>query len=215
MTHATKPFHFAQGAAAICLVLAVCQPAHAQSSSSTTGGVMRTSDGSGGYSLLPYTRSGYAGINLGKPDWRPDCVAGFSCDEADVAVYLYTGGLINDVVGLELGYVNSGSAGRNGGKTRAQGVNLSFVARVPLGAFNIFAKAGALYGETSVSADAASGVATGKQRGWGGAYAAGAGYDFTPQMGVVLEWARNEFRFPGGGSRHDVDSLSLGLVRRF
>ena len=168
-----------------------------------------------GYSLLPYTTSGYAGINLGKPDIRSACAASFSCGDADLAAYVYTGGLVNDVLGIELGYVNTGGANRNGGKTRAQGVNLSLVVRVPLGDFNLFAKAGGLYGQTRVSADAASGVATGKESGWGGTYALGAGYDFTPQLGVVLEWARNEFRFAGGGGRQDVDSLSLGLVRRF
>ena len=201
-----KPFHIAR-AAALGLALATSLPALAQ----TSGSGLRASS----YSLLPYTSSGYIGLNLGKPDWRPGCAAGFGCSDADVAVHLYTGGLINDVVGAEIGYNNAGGASRNGGTTRAQGVNLSLVARVPLGGFNVFAKLGALYGETRVSADALSGVATGKERGWGVAYAAGVGYDFTPQMGVVLEWARDEYRLPGGGGRQDLDSVSLGLVRRF
>ena len=211
MTHPIS--HLARGAAALALALAAASPALAQG---TTGSGMRAGGwGSDGYSLLPFTRSGYAGINLGKPDWRPDCTAGFDCDDADVAVYVYTGGLINEVLGLELGYVHTGNAHRNGGALRAQGVNLSLVARVPLGAFNVFAKAGGLYGQTKVSADPAAGIATGTERGWGAAYAAGVGYDFTPQMGMVLEWARREFRFPGGSGRQDVDSLSLGFVRRF
>ncbi len=214
MTH-SKPSHHAHlaRAAALCAALAACLPAHAQS---TTGSGMRAASlGSDGYSLLPYTRSGYIGLNLGQPDWRSGCVAGFGCGDGNVAAYLYTGGLINDVVGAELGYMNAGGADRNGGTSRAQGVNLSLVARVPIGAFNVFAKLGALYGQTRVSADAASGVATGTRRGWGASYAVGMGYDFTPQMGVVLEWARNEFRVPGSGGKQDLDSLSLGLVRRF
>ncbi len=213
MNHAT-PSRIARGAATLCLALITTLPAQAQTSDSSGNG-MRLGYGGDGYSVLPYTRSGYAGINLGKPDWRSDCTGGFNCGNGDVAVHLYTGGLINDVVGLELGYVNTGSAERNGGKARAQGVNLSLVARVPIGQFNAFAKAGVLYGRTQVSADPASFVATGSQRGWGGAYALGVGYDFTPQMGVVLEMARDEFRFAGNGGRQGVDSLSLGLVRRF
>lgn len=212
----------ARAAAALCLAIAATVPAQAQTSAnsssasgSTAGSGMRASAfGSDGYSLLPFTRSGYAGINLGKPDWRPGCTTGFDCDDADASVYIYTGGLINEVLGLELGYVNTGSAHRNGGSLRAQGVNLSLVARVPLGAFNVFAKAGGLYGQTKVSADPAAGITTGTERGWGATYAAGVGYDFNRQMGVVLEWARNEFRVPAGG-RDDVDTLSLGLVRRF
>ncbi len=215
MTH-THPFPIAR-VAALCLALTASLPAHAQGTSTTgaTGAGMSSGFGSAGYSVLPYTRSGYFGLNLGKSDWRTGCAPGFNCEDGNVSTYLYTGGLINDVLGLELGYVNTGSADRNGGSVRGQGVNLSLVARVPLGAFNVFAKAGGLYGQTRVSADVASGVATGTERGWGGTYAAGAGYDITPQMGVVLEWARNEFRLPGGVGRQDVDSVSLGLVRRF
>lgn len=211
----TRPFSFPRAArlagtaAATCLALAASLPALAQ----TSGSGMRA--GTDGYSLLPYTRSGYVGLNLGKPDWRTGCTTGFSCGDGDVAAYLYTGGLINDVVGAELGYVNSGGAHRNGGTTRAQGINLSLVARVPVGGFNVFAKLGALYGRTHVSADAASGVATGTETGWGASYAAGMGYDFSRQMGVVLEWTRHEFRLAGGGGRRDLDSVSLGLVRRF
>ena len=207
-----KPFSLVR-ATAVCLALAGGLPAQAQSG--TTGSGMRASGYGEGYSILPYTRSGYAGINLGKPEWRPDCVAGFSCDDPNVSVYLYTGGLVNEVLGLEIGYMNSGNADRNGGSVRAQGLNLSLVARVPLGAFNVFAKGGALYGQTRVSADVASGVATGTERGWGGVYGLGAGYDFNPQMGVVLEWARHQFYFPGGDGREDLDTVSLGLVRRF
>lgn len=210
MIHA-KPSHIAR-TAAVCLALAASLPALAQ----TSGSGMRASGyNSGGYSILPYTRSGYVGINLGKPDWQPGCVATFECSDADVSVHVYTGGLINDVVGAEIGYNHSGTASRNGGSTRAQGVNLSLVARVPLGGFNVFAKLGALYGQTRVSASALSGVATGTERGWGVAYAAGAGYDFSSQFGVVLEWARDEYRLPGSGGRQDLDSVSLGLVRRF
>lgn len=211
-----NPFPIAR-VAALCLALTTAWSAHAQGTGTpgATGAGMSSSFGSDGYSVLPYTRSGYVGLNLGKPNWRTDCAPGFNCDDGNVSVYLYTGGLINDVLGVELGYVNTGSADRNGGSVRGQGVNLSLVARVPLGPFNVFAKAGGLYGQTRVSADMASGMATGTERGWGGAYAAGAGYDITPQSGVVLEWARNEFRFPGGGGRQAVDSVSLGLVRRF
>ncbi len=207
-----KPFRLAH-AAALSLLLAAALPAHAQSS----GSGMRASASASnhGYSILPYTRSGYVGINLGKPEWSQGCVTGFGCGDADVVGSIYTGGLINDVIGAELGYINAGPADRNGGRTRAQGVNLSLVARVPVGGFNAYAKLGALYGQTRVSAAFASGVATGRETGWGASYALGAGYDFTPQMGVVLEWSRHEFRFPGAGGKQDLDSVSLGLVRRF
>lgn len=171
---------------------------------------------SDGYSLLPYTRRGYIGLNLGKPEFDVNCgVGGFACDDASVGGYLYTGGLINDWLGMELGYLHTDDADRGGGVTRARGVNLSLLVRAPLGPVNVFAKAGAMYGQTRVSADALSGIVSGSRRGWGGTYGAGLGFDFTPTSGVVLEWSRYEMRFPSVNDRQDLDMISLGYVHRF
>jgi OmpA-OmpF porin, OOP family len=197
--------------------------AHAQTPSdpSTTGmpsSSARTAyaSGSDGYSLIPMTRRGYAGLNLGRPEYNTPCGAGgFACDDPNLDGYLYTGGLFNDWLGVELGYYYGGKAERAGGRTKAQGLNLSLVARVPLGAFNVFAKGGAIYGQTDVSSGAGSDIVGGRERGWGASYGAGLGFDFSPNTGVVLEWARREFRYPGGGDRRELDSTSLGLVMRF
>jgi hypothetical protein len=166
------------------------------------------------YSLLPYTRSGYVGLNLGKPDFDLRCPSGYNCDDPDWRAHIYTGGLINEWIGAEVGYMYEGSARRGGGDTKAQGLNLALVLRAPIGAFNVFGKVGAIYGQTRVSADGLSGLRTGKEDGWGASYAVGVGYDFTPQAGVVLDWQRNEYQFRGIG-RQDVDSTNLGLVYRF
>lgn len=172
--------------------------------------------GDGSYSLLPYTRSGYVGINLGKPELDIGCgTLGFPCKDAGVAGYIYTGGLISDWVGMELGYFNGGRAERADGNTRTQGINLGVVLRAPMGMFNAFVKGGGLYGETRVSADALSTVGTGTKRGWGAWYGAGVGVDFTPTAGVVLVWNRRELRMPGEGGRRDLDTTSLGYVHRF
>lgn len=167
------------------------------------------------YSLLPYTHRGYVGILVGKPEFKAGCgLGGFTCDDPSVAGSIYTGGMFNDWIGLELGYVNTGRADRGGGRTRAQGVNLRAVLRVPVGGLSAFVKGGGLYGQTRVTADPLSGIAGGKERGWGASYGGGIGYDFTARQGVVLEWSRHQFRFPGEG-RQDVDTTSLGYVIRF
>ena len=194
------------------LHMAQATPSTAAGASEPASAYARTD----GYSLLPYTRRGYVGINLGQADFKNGCGAGgFACDRPDASVSLYTGGLFNDWFGMELGYMNTGSASRAGGRTRAQGVNLSLLARAPLGAFNVFAKGGAIYAQTKVSADPLSGVSAGARRGWGGTYGAGMGFDFTPASGVVLEWNRSQLRFPGNGAREDVDTTSLGYIYRF
>lgn len=201
-------------AAAVCALGAVlalpAAPVHAQT---TPSGGYRSSDG---WSLLPGTRRGYAGINLGRPELDRGCGANanLGCDDADWRLHVYTGGLFNDWLGAEVGYLYEGEAQRAGGETRAEGINLSAVARAPLGQFNVFGKLGATYGRTRVSADPSSGIATGRDRGWGRSYGAGVGFDLTPTSGVVLEWSRNRFRFPGG-VRDDIDAASLGYVHRF
>ena len=167
------------------------------------------------WSLLPGTRRGYVGINLGKPDYRLGSGTGlFDNDDPDAGLHVYTGGLFNDWLGAEVGYLNMGKADRGGGTTRAQGLNLSLVARAPIGQFSVFGKVGATYGRTKVSADLLSGLDEGSASGWGRSYGAGVGFDFTPSSGLVVEWARHRFRFAGDG-RDDVDMTSIGYIHRF
>ncbi len=167
-----------------------------------------------GFSLLPFTRRGYVGLNLGRSEFDTDCSIGFDCGNPDLSGRLYTGGLVTEWLGAEVGYMNSGTASRSGGDTRVQGLDLLLVGRVPLGAFNVFAKAGAVYGEAKVSTAALSTTVAGTRRGWGPAYGAGVGFDFTPASGVVLEWTRHEIPFPGL-DRRSVDTTTLGYVHRF
>ena len=185
-------------------------------SGANVSGSDRTRSGGESSSWLPYTGAGYVGLNIGKPRFKTACgSAAFSCDDGSASVYLYTGGLFNDWVGAEVGYYNSGNADRAGGQTRAQGVNLSLVARAPIGPLNAFIKGGAMYGHTRVSSALLSGVESGKRRGWGASYGGGFGFDVTPRSGIVLEWSRLEFRFPGNGGRQHIDNTSLGYVHRF
>ncbi len=169
---------------------------------------------SSGYSVLPWTQQGYVGLNIGKPDYNTSCGAGPSCDDPDAAFHIYTGGMFNQWLGVELGYLNMGRADRAGGRTRAHGVNLSLVGRVPIGPVNLFAKGGATYGRTEVSADPLSGVSAGKSRGTAPAWGAGVGYDFGSNSSVVLEYARHQFHFAGIG-RKPVETTSIGYVHRF
>jgi len=182
----------------------------------SAGAQTSTASSRDGWSWMPGTRGGYVGLNVGKPEYNTPCGSGlFGCDDPEARVHVYSGGQINDWFGVEAGYFYEGSSDRAGGRQRAEGVNLSAVFRAPLGAFNVYGKVGPLYGRTRVTAAPLSGIVGGERRGWGSAVALGAGYDFTPRDGVVLEWSRNEFRFPAGGDRQNVDALSVGYVHRF
>ncbi|MDP2263843.1 MAG: hypothetical protein Q8K24_11865 [Hydrogenophaga sp.] len=190
-----------------------------QSGSTATGGSMMGrpmySQGEGNYSLIPYSTGGYVGVNIGTPDYDTPCAAGFRCSNNTTAYKLYTGGMFNEYVGAELGYVNMGRAYRAGGRTEAHGINLSLVGRLPLGGFNVFGKVGTTYGRTEVSASPlALTTATGKDKGWGGSYGVGVGFDLTPASAIVLEWERHDFRFSGQG-KQNIDTTMLGYVHRF
>ncbi len=204
------------GAACLAVLASAAPLASAQTGTSVTpvSSIRTAATNRNGYSLLPMTTQGYVGLNVGRTDFKTPCGRGYGCDDSDASAYLYTGGLINEWLGAEIGYFYGGKAPRAGGTTKVQGLNLGLVLRAPIGAFNAFVKGGAIYGQTSVSSAEDSEVGSGKRRGWGASYGAGVGYDFTPQSGVVLEFARKEFRFPAGG-RHDVDTTSLGYVMRF
>lgn len=184
-------------------------------SGSGTGTGMRAY-GDDAYSLLPFTRRGYVGLNLGKPSFDTDCgTPGFTCDDPSVGGYLYTGGLVNDWLGAEVGYLYTGDADRAGGRTKAQGLNLQVVLRAPIGPLNAFVKAGGMYAQTDVSSSVLSGVPSGRRRGWAPSYGAGLGFDLTPRHGIVLEWQRAELRFPGVDERQNLDSTSLGYKFMF
>ena len=203
-------------AGAAALLLALGAGATLAQQTPTTSDRSGASSRGEGWSLLPYTRRGYAGINIGQSDYDDfSCGNGlFGCDDSGTRVHVYTGGLFSEWLGAEIGYLNEGRVRRGGGSTRSEGVNLSLVARAPLGAFNVFGKVGATYGRTRVSSDLLSGLDDGRARGWGRSFGAGVGYDFTPNGGVVLEWSRHAYHVPGGG-RRDVDGASVGYVHRF
>jgi OmpA-OmpF porin, OOP family len=169
----------------------------------------------GGVAFRASIPSGYVGIGLGVPKYRTTCGGGgFECDDPDVGLHLFTGGMVNDFLGVELGYLRMGRAERAGGSTLAQGVNLSAVVRAPLAPVNLFAKGGVTYGRTDVTASVLSGIPSGKESGLGLSYGAGVGYDFSASSGVVLEWQRHAFRFAGPG-KENVDVLSVGYLVRF
>ncbi len=171
--------------------------------------------GEGGFSVIPYASHGYVGINIGRPDYSLGCgVGGFPCSDSTTSYNLYTGGMFNQHFGAEVGYVNFGRMARGGGRTEAHGINLSLVGRVPVGMMHVFGKVGTTYGRTRVTADALSGVTTGRASGWAGSYGAGVGFDLSPRSSIVLEWSRYDLRFPGDGKR-EVDTTSIGYVHRF
>lgn len=167
------------------------------------------------YSWIPYTRRGYVGISLGNSDYDTPCgVAPLSCDSRDRSFAIYTGGMFNDFLGLELGLRHFGKVDRAGGEARSYGANISLVGMVDLENVSFYGKAGAIYGHTKITADPLSGVSTGTENGWGPSATLGVGFNFNRNFTVSIERSRDRFKLPGGGSSY-VQSTSLALKYRF
>jgi len=156
----------------------------------------------------------YIGGSIGESNFRSDCGSVFDCDRKDSAWKAYLGGNFNQVFGIEVGYTDFGNMRAFGGDTEAQAANISFTAGFPLGErFSIFAKGGAVYGWTEVSAAPASLVRTGEQSGWGSTFGVGGAFAVTRNFQVRVDWDRYKLEFVGGD--HDIDLLSAGVQLRF
>ncbi|HXE48924.1 MAG TPA: outer membrane beta-barrel protein [Ramlibacter sp.] len=197
----------------LCLVLAAAAtslalPVAAQNQTGSAGADMSRI-------WLPGPGRSYLGLNAGRSRYNLPCgSATLLCDDSDRSVQLYTGKMIGDFWGVELGYLNMGRVARLAGETNATGLNLRLVGRAPLGhSFGVFGKVGTTYRpETSIMGG--SGIAAGSERGFGPSYGAGVSFDINPRMSATLEWDSNDFRFAGTG-RDAVRSTSLGLQIRY
>lgn len=172
-----------------------------------------TADGS--YSMYgPGSR--YIGFNAGKSNFKLNNGLGaFPSDSKDTSYSLYGGSYFNKNFGLELGYTDFGRVARAGGSTRADGVNLSAVGRLPLSpSFNVLGKLGTTYGRTDVSAAPASGVTSGRATGFGVSYGLGVEYAFTPTVSAVIQYDEHKLRFVNSG-RDTVGTTSIGLRYNF
>ena len=160
--------------------------------------------------------TGYVGLNIGSSNYSLGNGFGpFASDDKDTVYNIYTGTFFNPNFGLEAGYTNFGKIDRAGGNTKAEGINLSLVGRAPITpSFALFGKLGSTYARTDVSARLGSGVASGKETGFGVSYGLGAEYSFTPQLSAVLQYDEHRLKFADSG-RDRVDATTVGLRYRF
>lgn len=194
---------------ALAAIGAQAQTMPAQMSGNNTYDASRTS-------YIPYTNNGYIGLNVGQSRFSSSCGSlALTCDRSDTSGHIYLGGYFTPYFGAEIGYMNEGNANRAGGRTEADGINLSLVGRAPLSQnFSIYGKLGTTYGRTRVTSTAGTGVVSGKQTDWVPAYALGLSWDIDRNWSALLEFDETRFRFPGN-VRDNVRSTSLGIKYSF
>ncbi|HVY07932.1 MAG TPA: outer membrane beta-barrel protein [Burkholderiales bacterium] len=163
-------------------------------------------------SWIPGTSYGYVGIGVGPSDYELSCGPAFGCDETAVGLKVFTGGKFSRYLGVEAQYVFLGKGEANGGDTKAQGIDLSLVAGVPIGeSFNIFGKVGGIYGWTRTSAVAPA--ASGNESGFNLSYGAGASYDINRNWAVQGDW--DHYRFDYNDRNADAQLYSVSIVYKF
>ncbi len=164
------------------------------------------------------TANSYMGLNAGQSDFsRVNNGTGlFGSDKNTTAYNIYAGSYFNNkTMGFELGYIDFGSINRAGGRTKADGINLSLIGRMPIsGAFNLLGKVGTLYGRTDVSSAAGSGITASSETGFDWTYGVGAEYAFNPQWSGVLQYDEHFLKFSNSG-RDRITNLALGARYHF
>jgi hypothetical protein len=121
----------------------------------------------------------------------------------------------NQNFGVEIGYTNFGNVGRGGGTTKAEGINLSLIGRMPVSPmFNLLGKVGTTYGHTEVSANPLSGMTSGSESGFDWSYGVGAELVLSPQWSAVLTYDEAFMKFAGGSSER-VSNTMIGARMRF
>ena len=182
-------------------------------------GAQPTQDGVANSVVGSGARSGnsFIGVAVGKASYGTSCgnVSGLTCSRSTTSYSITAGNMITQNVGIELTGMNLGRVDRAGGGVSARGLNLSAVARVPLGdVLGLEGKVGTTYGITKVSAADGSGVAGGRARGFGLGY--GVALDVKVARGVhgALGWEQHDFKFAGQG-RSNVKNVTLALGYTF
>ncbi len=192
------------GLVAAAAALTVAGAAQAQSNMSSSNSSM----------YMP--GSGYVGLSAGQSDYSLDNGIGvFGSDQGDTSYGIQAGGYFNNNFGLEIGYTDFGTVNRAGGTTTADGINISLIGKMPLNpSFNLLGKVGTTYSRTDVTANPASGIASGSENGFGLSYGIGVEYVFNTQWSGVLQYESQDMKF--AGDRDDrVGNTSLGVRYRF
>lgn len=158
--------------------------------------------------------------------------ASTSSSDSDTAYRAYVGYMFLPYVGVEAGYVDLGHfqfrsnvqpTGSLTGEPRIKGGELSLVGRLPIGdRFALYARAGVFTARTDTryvgdgSVEVVDGGDRQRKRTTKPAYALGASYDVTHNVGVRAEWARytnlgNDLT----GGQTDANFVSVGLAYTF
>jgi OmpA-OmpF porin, OOP family len=180
----------------------------AQAQSSTSGSTDYTLYGSG---------NSYIGLSAGLTEYKLNDGTGlFGSDSRTNTTSVFAGSYFRDSnLGMELGYTDFGRVSRAGGTTKADGINLSLIGRIPLGSsLNLLGKVGTTYSRTDVSSAAGSGVTSGSETGFDWSYGVGAEYALSRQWSGVAQYDEAYVKY-AGNVHERIKVTSIGIRYRY
>lgn len=192
-----------------------------------------TTNTNSGFSNTVRNTSWYLGASVGKANGDVDSSnvgAGFSgsIDDRDTGWKVYGGGMFNQNLGLELGYVDLGTTsirGNIGGVTTnmdsdAEGISLALVGAIPLGQFTSYGQGLSLTGKVGLfrwkaddrqySCSGGSCTTRGEQRDTDPVVGVGLKYDFSRNLAVRLDYEQYQ-----NVANTDYNLWTIGLQAGF
>ena len=164
------------------------------------------------------TGSSYVGLSGGPSDFsRINSGNGLFPRETLNTAYSLTFGnyFMSPNMGAQVGYTNFGNVSRGGGTSKAEGINISLIGKLPVGqSVNLLGKVGTTYGHTEVSAQPPSGMSQGSESGFDWSYGVGAELVFNPQWSGVLQYDEHYMKFSGSDSDR-VSTTTIGVRLHF
>lgn len=160
---------------------------------------------------------GYLGASAGASDFGGNCQQGatvtYDCESRGTGFKIYSGGKMNNLFGLEVGYTDFGKIQASGGNTRGWAAPIVLTLGTPLGTrWGVLGKIGGAYTRTDVNGDPTQ-VQTGQKTGWGATYGVGGTFAISENVQLRADWDRYKVDFAGGS--RDIDLLTAGLQVRF
>jgi opacity protein-like surface antigen len=215
MQHQTSPIHRSNGSGwpnLLAAVVLLASSATVMAQTSKDGQPVNSSSTAWGVA-----GASYIGFNGGVSDYsrRIGGIGTSNEDRGNAYSLVYGNYGINSNAGFEIGYIDFGSVGRSGGTTKAIGINLSLIGRLPLNEqFNLLAKVGGTFAQTDVSSIPTSLTPAGTETGLDWAYGIGAEVNFNTQLSAVLQYNEHYLKF-AGGDKDRVSNTTVGLRYHF
>lgn len=174
---------------------------------------------------VPNLQGGYVGGSIGQTNYSIDECVG-QCDKTDIGTKIFGGYMFTPNIGVELAYGWYGKAKVNVdvatslgvfnvlGEGKADGLSAFLVGNYPIDQFNLFAKIGMAYLNTSLDVTVPGfGAASEDDSSTDFAWGLGVSYNFTKNFAVRGEFEQLKWKFQG--EKDHLDFWSIGVQYNF